>query len=364
MKKIVLFQMLVIVALLSLFVTACDTAPKSEGAYIESTDLPKSSGVDIFAGKTFTGKDLMQSPRVKYEFDNEGSVIYSEISDYSDTDNYVKIAKYNYAYTPKEEKKGIHTLRIHFKPIGYYIDDVLYADSDEYVNKLIADIKNDSVSVSDEYTEIMKKIYKYQFTSTKDSRNYNYYEDNETENLTFTSDIYVRNISNIMYTDGTNISSQLAGRSFETRLGVNSQKCALIFTDGSNNNLLKELDFQIYECTKNKAKVVCTYLDETTSGEDNSEIHKEYKVAGYAKVTVDYKVEMGIIPKSNTSSKELYARVKITGVDDNLMEYLTNELADITGTGEGFVVDSILNKEFQISTPYGSNSCYCYGMLK
>ena len=355
MKKIVLFQMLVIVALLSLFVTSCEKEPKdSDSVTIESTELPKSSGEDIFAGKTFTGRNSVPF-NIKYEFDNEGSVIYSETSSYFDTVNYVKIAKYKYSYIVANPEKEYYYNKIHFKPIGYYVDDVLYTNSDEYANKLIDNIKNDSISVSDEYTEILKKIYKYQFNSTKFVRSYNYSPEYKEYNLTFTSDITIRNISNILCTPGTDISDQIARRSFKTELGVTSTNCSFAFTDKSSNNLLKQIDFQIYECTKNKAKVVCTYLEQTAGGKDSLESQAEYKVAGYGNVTVDYKIEWVPIPSTNTKEQKIYTKVKITGVDDSLKEYLTQELADISGTGEGLDISSILDKEFIISLPATSD---------
>ena len=52
-------------------------------------------------------------------------------------------------------------------------------------------MQNNNITVSDEYAEIIKKIYKYQFTSTKFSRCYDYEPENETENLSFHSDIYL-----------------------------------------------------------------------------------------------------------------------------------------------------------------------------
>lgn len=366
MKKNILIKILGIVAFLSLFVTACDNAPKDNDAYIESSDLPNSSGEDIFAEKTFIAKDAYRNG-FKYEFDNEGCVIFSEKNlSIVDAESYVKTTKYKYALTPKNEKKGYHYLRIHFKPIGYYIDDVLYTDSDEYVNKLITDIKNDSITVSDEYTEALKKIYKYQLTSTKFIRNYDYIPEDESENLKFTPDINTRNISNVLYDTGTNLSLQLKKRSFKTRLGVTSTKFAFVFTDDTEKECYKELDFYIYECTKNKAKVVCTYLDESNGGDDNSESSAEYKVAGYGKIKVDHKVEMDIIQnKYKTNEPSLFGKVKITEVDDNLKEYLTKELADITGTGEGFDVGDILDNEFQIYVPGGGCILdYHMGMLQ
>lgn len=347
MKKIIFFKMLVIVTLLSLFVTACDNAPKDKYAYIESSDLPKSSGEDIFAGKTFSGNDIFNTIKFKYEFDNEGSVIYAEKPFTMDTAPYVKVAKYKYAYTPKNEKQGIHALRIHFKPIGYYIDDVLYSDG--YADKLISDMQNNSITVSDEYAEIIKKIYKYQFTSTKFSRCYDYEPENETENLSFHSDIYLRNLCNFLNPGASDISAQIKKHSFLTYLGVSSKKCSFSFLANKGaDESLKELDFQIYECSKNKAKVVCTYLDESSASDNNTEKHAEYKVAGYAKVTIDYKVELPKL-KNYAEGESLFTKVKVTDVDDNLMEYLKNELADITGTGEGLAVSDILDQEFQIS---------------
>ncbi len=366
MKKNILINILGIVAFLSLFVTACDNAPKDNDAYIESSDLPNSSGEDIFAEKTFIAQDAYRNG-FKYEFDNEGGVIFSEKnSSIVDAEAYVKTTKYKYALTPKNEKKGYHYLRIHFKPIGYYIDNVLYTDSDEYADKLIADIKNDSITVSEEYTEALKKIYKYQFTSTKFVRNYEYKPESEIENLIFSPDINIRNISNVLDTTGTDLSLQLKKRSFKTRLGVTSTKFAFVFTDDTEKECYKELDFYIYECTKNKAKVVCTYLDESTGGDDNSESSAEYKVAGYGKIKVDHKVEMDIIQnKYKTNEPSLFGKVKITDVDDNLKEYLTKELADITGTGVGFDVSDILDKEFQIHVPgFGCYSDYHKGMLQ
>ncbi len=368
MKKFVLFQMLIIVTLLSLFVTSCEKEPKnSDSVTIESTDLPKSSGVDIFAGKMISGKAAGYLD-FKYEFDNEGNVIYAEKYNLGglNSDLCEKVAKYKYAFREKNEKKGIYYNEIHFKPIGFYIDDVLYTDSDEYANKLVADIKNNSISVSDDYAEILKKIWKYTFTSTKIIKHYTYDPEDKSHNFNFAPDISIRNISNVLNTAGTDISEQLILEyPFKTKLGVTSTICGFVFMDKSGKNTYKELNFQIYECTKNKAKVVYTYLDQTTGGEDNSESHAEYKVAGYGKVTVDYKTEWIPIPSTNTKRQENYAKVKITDVDDNLKAYLTKELADITGTGDGLPVSSILDKEFLISLPsLGSGLDYGWGNLK
>ena len=87
-------------------------------------------------------------------------------------------------------------------------------------------------------------------------RLYTYTPDDTIGNLSFAADVTIRNISNISNTKGTDISNQLINRSFKTKLGVSSTKCAFVFTDSTEKECLKELDFQIYECTKNKAKKV------------------------------------------------------------------------------------------------------------
>ncbi|MBP5752356.1 MAG: hypothetical protein J6W60_05805 [Treponema sp.] len=122
------------VLLFALSLASCVSTPKNSF----TTPVPEQVGMNELAGKAFV------SETGKYEFNEDGTAVYSQMN-YSSS-RYTKTALY--AYSCDSETKTLYMARR-----GYYVDDVLYTNLDDFMNAEY------TTNYDDDYCALQKKRY-------------------------------------------------------------------------------------------------------------------------------------------------------------------------------------------------------------
>ena len=130
----ILLKNLVIILLGAVACSSCASMTRNDFL----TPLPKAVGIDEFAGKSLV------SETGKYEFDGNGSVVYSEFN--YGRNRYEKRILYGYSCDSKN-KTLYRVVR------GYYYNDRLYMNLDKYMEAAFAS------EYGDEYFAVQKKRY-------------------------------------------------------------------------------------------------------------------------------------------------------------------------------------------------------------
>ena len=128
----VLRNCFVCVFLLTFNLTACVSGPKSDF----TGTIPKGVGENEFAGKTLV------SDSVKYEFNEDGTVLSSSLNLYGNKYEKSRL----YAYSCDSETKTLYMIKR-----GYYYNDIHYTNLNDYINA------SSSHTYSSEYLEVLKK---------------------------------------------------------------------------------------------------------------------------------------------------------------------------------------------------------------